>query len=376
MFNKRTLLIIMVIVTIIGFSFFSGLAMANGPEKSAEAPKKILKQLSPMEGEDVYSIPEGSVIKHLPSNLTEVYGPEGNLLLTVDEDEVPKIGTPGGFLLPVTRVHQVPSGSFVGGGSNGIIKVYGPNGKLILTIVDLSEDKYAASRPTRAPHPTLPPVPSPNYSGWIESAWDWYVASIQRFEAHWTCPLEPASPDDDDIVYLFPSIIGDYLWGPGSAIIQPVLDWNCSYTGGGRVSHGASWVVTESWGIHSSPIHVSQGDSIRGLLSCNRQRGWAINFWNETTGGYTYLGSGAIGWTDVDLNTALEGWYLEDTMDLYDDCEFTNMDFRDWGGGTIDIQWIPYYYDSYEGEHSRDVFAGLNVIIYDDTHTELETGRA
>lgn len=359
MSDKKRLLGALAIALCSSLIFGAGLSIASGPETIAN-PKRILKPVSPMEGEDVYPIPKGSVIKHLPDNLTEAYGPDGKLLLTVRDDEVELIPTSTG-LAPATFVHQVPSNSFVDGVSERIAKIYDPDGNLILTIMNLRDG-----------------LPITSMRGhWIEATEDDYVKTIWLFDASWTCPIEPIPEygDTDDVDHLFIAVESN-LQGYENRIVQPVLSWNYPEFEGYFRSQGAAWAVWESDYVYSTPVNVNQGDSIYGKLQYITPgypytTGWLISFKNQTTGETTALVSNILPPANARIYTALEGYNLEETNDVYDDCHFTNMHFKDHDGNAVDIQW-----NGWIDPKDAAYIDGLNVIIYNDSHVELETGRA
>ena len=61
--------------------------------------------LSPEEGDDVYSIPPGSIIYHSADGITTVYTPDGKGILTAKDSEASMIPTTTG-LKPATKIHH------------------------------------------------------------------------------------------------------------------------------------------------------------------------------------------------------------------------------------------------------------------------------
>jgi len=55
---------------------------------------------------------------------------------------------------------------------------------------------------------------------------------------------------------------------------------------------------------------------------------WWITFYNVNTGKSTYLTTDLQGTTQQQLYTALEGYNLETTSDLWSTCDFANMQFE------------------------------------------------
>jgi hypothetical protein len=87
--------------------------------------------------EDGYRIPQGSVVYHLENGITEVYGPDGELILKAVDYEASLVPTPGG-LRRATHVFQVPSGTHISGEGN--VQEFRLGGTLILTVVDYQEE--------------------------------------------------------------------------------------------------------------------------------------------------------------------------------------------------------------------------------------------
>jgi len=112
------------------------LLVVNVPAE--EKDKTIKFALSPMEGEDVYPIPVGSIIVHLPDGTTEVYSPQKKLILSVEDKDVEMIPTPSGFVR-ATHVHQVPTGALIDTRGN-TTEVY-KDGRCILTVITIDLNK-------------------------------------------------------------------------------------------------------------------------------------------------------------------------------------------------------------------------------------------
>lgn len=368
MFDKKRLLSVIAIALCFGLIF--GVGLVSGSKMVAN-PKKILKPISPMEGEDAYLIPKGSVIKHFPDNLTEICGPDGKLLLTARDDEVGMVPTPEGFA-KATRVYQVPSGSFVHGVSKEITEVYNADGDLILKVVDLTE-------------PETKTQALPAYSSWIE--YTYYFATnqdISYFHADWACPTEPINNwIDDDVVFLFPSITADGKgdWAGRKVIVQPVLEYNNDQGQPGNKSIGRCWVVDiYNNYYHSNSVDVSEGDLLEGTMYWSysvtyKVWGYAIFFTNKSKNTGVSMFTDLAGVAHQWLHTALEGKNLETTSDLYGTCNFYNMefwkiDYEHGGSDPTSIVWT----DKVKSE-ARQYFLGLAVYHWGDYHSRLCTGR-
>ena len=118
----------------------------------------------------------------------------------------------------------------------------------------------------------------------------------------------------------------------------------------------------------SNPIGVSVGDSIRGMMSWDGSKWW-ITFYNVNTGKSTYLTTDLQGTTQQQLYTALEGYNLETTSDLWGTCDFVNMQFEQ-NGQQITVSWTPWVSPT-----AKQYFTGLDVVVFGSDHTRLCTGR-
>ena len=87
--------------------------------------------------QDGYRIPQGSVIYHLANGITEVYGPDGELILKAVDYEASLVPTPGG-LRRATHVFHVPNGTHISGEGN--VQEFHLEGTLILTVVNYQEE--------------------------------------------------------------------------------------------------------------------------------------------------------------------------------------------------------------------------------------------
>jgi hypothetical protein len=124
---------------------------------------------------------------------------------------------------------------------------------------------------------------------WIESADATTTTSYGELAASWTVPPAPTTVHGQ-IVYMFPGLedIDDVV-----SIIQPVLGWNSDYANAWGI---ASWNCCPSGiTVESSPVSVSSGDKLRGVmkdtcaagtLSCSK---WNVTTEDVTTGGKTTL---------------------------------------------------------------------------------------
>ncbi len=329
------------------------IAVAFVPEVSAQgADDKLSKPLG-LSGNDTFNIPMGAKVVHTKDRVTEIYDQSGNLWRRLPQEKIDNISTPYGPQKAV-KVYELPSGSSVERNSTDEVVVYGPSGEIILKVVD--EEK---------------PESIPAFSGWIENAQHLYDDNINWFYAEWTVPTEPISDwVDDDVVYLFPSITADGSgsWSGRQPIIQPVLEHNQDGVWPGNPKTGRAWIVDGSNYYRSNPINVNVGDSIRGSMSWDGSKWW-ITFYDYTTGGNTYLTTDLQGTANQRLDTALEGYNLETTSDLWGTTDFVNMAFER-NGQAVTINWGPYVYPD-----AQNQFQGLGVDVFGSSHTRLRTGR-
>lgn len=315
---KRLHLIGIVVFLLIGLLTWGiGPVLAQG-----EANEKIDKPLSPLEGNDVHSIPIGSTVYHLPTGITKVYGPDKELVLTARDNEASLVTTPFGPQR-ATHVFEVPNGSLIDESSGDeITRIYKDDVR-VLTVVN----KDPASK-----------VPAPAMGDrWIEWAEDESVSELEYFVADWEVPADPQSPGENTIVYLFNGIEPD----EGGKIIQPVLEWNSGNW------FGRSWYV---WGdgpndYYRSPyINVDGDDEVRGTMEYGEVYAnyWYVEFYNideaESTGFYT----NAISNEDLMVYVTLEeGQYVNGDEDITGDTTFHNMSLLDGSESSVTINWAP-----------------------------------
>ncbi len=325
------------------------------PVVSAQgADEKLSKPLG-FNGNNTFNIPKGATVVHTKLGVTEIYDQSNNIWKRFPQEKVDNVSTPYGPQ-KATKVYELPSESSVQQASKGEVEVYDPSGEVILKVVD--EEM---------------PQSIPDYSGWIEQT---YTSSadnnINYFYAEWTVPTEPISDwIDDDVAYLFPAIQapGSGSWSGRNTIIQPVLEHNEDGLWPGNPKTGAAWIVDSSNNYYrSSPINVNVGDRIRGLMSWDGAKWW-ITFYDQTTGGNTYLTTNLQGTTGQYLYTALEGHNLDATSDLWGTTDFSNMAIKR-NGQTITVNW-----NKYVDPNAQNLFQGLGVDIVDSSHTRLKTGR-
>jgi len=118
---------------------------------------------------------------------------------------------------------------------------------------------------------------------WIEDGATTTTTAYGKLTATWRVPSAPTAYDGQTI-YLFPGLV-DYQ--TDSTIIQPVLGWNAFF---GQVWSVASWNCCPGGTTqYSSPVQVSTGDKIHGLIKSMCKAGvesctnWKVTSTDTTT---------------------------------------------------------------------------------------------
>ena len=86
-------------------------------------------------------------------------------------------------------------------------------------------------------------------------------------------PAVPAA-DHGQTVFLFNSIEP----ASGNAILQPVLQYGGSAAGGGAYWAVASWYLVGDQTYYTTPIQVSVGDSLNGVITLTSASGSSYNY--------------------------------------------------------------------------------------------------
>jgi len=187
----------------------------------SQEPVIITAELSPVEGSGAYGpgvheIPSGSIIHHTKDGLTRVYGSDGKQILSAVDSMAKEIATPRGFR-PATFVSQVPSGSRVIHRDNTTYVFH--SGDLILTVLSDQPDEYGSLQRNEY-------MDVGGFNGWIEYAYK-NIPQITQFDAYWKAPTCPPSSEFAEPVFLFNGI----RTPDETAIVQPVLEYNQPITG-------------------------------------------------------------------------------------------------------------------------------------------------
>lgn len=290
-------------------------------------------------------------------------GPNGDLIISAESSEVALVPTPAG-MAKATDVYEVPSGSFVHGASPNTMEIYGPDGQLILTVVDETQQDDSG---------TVETVPS--YSNWIEDGW-WGYGSYGSFYAEWTVPAAPQNSwIDDDVVYLFNGVEGPgaNAYSGKEVILQPVLEFNQDGWLPGNPLLGRVWVVnSDNQYVRSGTIGVAVGDVMAGAISLidPTQPVWAASISDQTTGSYAALTTDRLGTTSQFVTVALEGHNLETDPDLFGTTNFVNLEVRDQNGGLLNPSWNARIWPG-----ASDYFSNLGVIVFGSSAVRLRTNR-
>jgi len=291
---------------------------------------KVVHELSTESGKNLQTIPVGSIIHHSDDDITRVFDSKGIQLFYAADNEAALIPTPSGRLLPATRVHPVPSGVFLKTLGNVTYVIH--EGQVIFTVINDRKEELSQLR--GLPDSNSIQVNS-DFTGWIENAFDNNVPQIGYFSAYWVVPSHPPSSESQEAIFLFNAIQPS----DGTAIIQPVLEWNQPSTG--LYWTGAAWSLKNGVGYPSTRITVNDGETVRGQLVWRpSMNAWLIIFTNsagQSVSKYTTDIS-----TDQNLATfvALEGTKIDDDTDVPGDTTFSSMQFLSGlGGSAVPIIW-------------------------------------
>jgi hypothetical protein len=264
-----------------------------------------------------YTIPPGSIIRHLDNGITEILNLNNSIIAKAKESDASLISTPQG-LTNATRVYQVPSGSTITSEGN-VDKIY-EGGSLILTIINPSN---IISRQ----------VPPPSSTGWIETARS-ANHNVSYFSARWTVPISPIN-HTTNINYIFNSLTS------GRIIIQPVLEWN--YYHDGKWTCAAWWVRgvpgdPDYAYVRATSIAANTSNLLLGTMAYNASQ-WLIRLQNQSTGQVSLLYTTVIGTSSLTLDCALEGVNISGNSDVCGDITFTNMQYT-YNGQSFTAYWL------------------------------------
>ncbi|MBA7668065.1 hypothetical protein ES703_76169 [subsurface metagenome] len=83
-----------------------------------------------------YPIPRGSTVHHYKNGIMKVFGPDGTLILKTRDSETPELPAPGGHKILATYQYITPNRSRNERVDDWTTKVYDENGELVLTVID------------------------------------------------------------------------------------------------------------------------------------------------------------------------------------------------------------------------------------------------
>ena len=289
-----------------------------------------------------HKIPRGAIIRQLKGGVTEVYKSDNSLMLRASDSEAASVPTPSG-LAKATHIYIVPSGSEIDRRGN-TTNVY-ENGTLVLKVIDNGDAAI------------------PQYSGWVEQANNWSVSALDNFGANWVVPSNPPNPGTNVVDFLFNAIEPQ----SGSAIIQPVLEWNQA---GSHAWTCRSWYGPVNGNYYASaPINAKSGNAISGTMSYSRSLGWQITCRNNSTRRSTSIRTKALGTSNLAVFSALEGYNIAGNNDVPGTTTFNNMGFK-FNNRSINITWNPYVSPPFD-----TLLTGLNVEIISASKVILHTAN-
>ncbi|MGZ6222633.1 MAG: hypothetical protein ACXWMW_07785 [Syntrophales bacterium] len=331
--NKLVVLAGVVLLALILVFSFSSSIVAD--DHSPQAP---VVGFSVDQGDQ--KIPRGSVIHHLGNGTTEVRGPNGSLVAIAKASESNLVSTPSG-LVAATHVFNVPSGSDIERNGNET-DVY-DNGGLVFKVIGTER------------------MTAPQYSGWIEQANNWSVDNLDYFGATWVVPSSPPNSRTSAVDFLFNAIEPN----TGSAIIQPVLEWNQAGSHGWTLR---SWYGPDANGNYycSSPVVARAGNSLSGVLS-HSASGWSIVTRDVSTNQSTTITTGSIGTSSLAVFCALEGYSVSSNRDVPGTTTFNNMSFKS-NNVNLTMTWQKYI-------SSGTPLSRLNVEIISSSKVKLDTAN-
>lgn len=263
-------------------------------------------------------VERGATIHHLINGVTELYGANKALKSRALESEASLISTPQGPR-KANRVYYVPNGAEIS--NEGDITYILDGNTRILTIVDDSPKRV------------------PAINGWIEQVNDWSINSIDYFDAYWTVPLGPPNRSLTNTDYYFNAIEPQ----DGTSIIQPVIQWNQNQ--GTNMWQIASWYVWSSGAVVSRALKVNVGDTIHGTMSYSYSGKWTVTSQDGKLKSTLVVSQGrgkGIGYRNLAIFCALEGYSINNNGDLPGDTTFTGMNFRHRGNNlATTVTWSP-----------------------------------
>jgi|GEM_PF-6069236 len=267
------------------------------PQLSIDQTQKttvVQHALSSYPGEDLFAIPTGSIVLHGNDGTTRIFDAAGKQIITVNDAESAKIGTPEG-LQPASKVHAVPMGALIldSKKSKNTTYVFTQKGDLVMTVIDDSSKGMVK--------PMVATLYGSNWLVWADAT----VSQISYLRSTWYTPTAPSTGGGTPP---FALAIFNGLEN-SNTILQPVLMWN--YNLNNPVWKISSWRYTSPSSFYYSPIlNVNQGDNIQGTLqytTVGGMTGWQVTTSDLTAGTSTYYFSNVISTnTNLEIVNTLE----------------------------------------------------------------------
>jgi len=242
----------------------------------------ITGPLSTQSADDVYHIPEGSIIRHSNDGITRVYDAKGNQILVASDETAAKVSTPNG-MQPATYVHAVPQGALIldSPRDKSMTYVLSEDGDRIFTVIDEKSEKESSAVRSSTLYGS-------NWLAWADAT----VSQISYLRSRWYTPTPPSTSGGTPgfALAIFNGLENS------ATIMQPVLQWN--YGLNNPVWKISSWRYSSPSSYYYSPmLSVTQGDQVEGTLqytTVGGVTGWQVTTSDLTQGTSTYYFSNAI----------------------------------------------------------------------------------
>jgi hypothetical protein len=275
-----------------------------------------------------------------------------------ENDPAKMVVTPGG-LRPQSNVHLIEPGYHLSGKDGVFKKIHTQSGTVIKEFGHINQPHTA----TRQQHREMlanqaaaaAPATTPRTNGWIiYSGWRNYTGQpITYFSTNWIVPPAPQT-SNGQLIYLFNGIENASF----TCILQPVLQWGVSPSGGGNYWAIANWYVgspDSGMAFHGPLIPVNAGDNLQGIMTMTGTNGTTFNY-NSSFNGYS--ADWAV--TDVDelvwASQTLECYYFKQFTD-YPGTDMTAMSAIEikTTGGEASLQWDAFNAITDNGQHCNIV---------------------
>jgi len=179
-----------------------------------------------------------------------------------------------------TCIHKVPNGATVG--EDGSVTDQGRR------IAKFDRCRYAprdVHKPIEVGDPDVMPTIGHQWVAFVSARAVKSKVGVSFFSGMWNYFTVPPNPPSNggQTVFFFPA----FQNSPGTAIIQPVLQWGPSAIGGGNRWTIASWYIDHDLNVYTGPLYNSgAGHVIRGGMdggSCADGNSSGICTWKITT---------------------------------------------------------------------------------------------